>query len=107
MWSKRSCSVVALAVLVVTVPRSASAWGQGARGGTEANYMTGDAVVATVTKVSGEPATNANPPWVELEVHEVLQGDAKADRSKALWAPLWHGVDWGDGRDKDWEARPL
>jgi hypothetical protein len=56
----------------------------------------GDVVVATVKKVSDHPATNGNPPRVELEIHEVLRGDAKADRTRAVWQPTPHGCDFGD-----------
>jgi hypothetical protein len=55
----------------------------------------GDVVVATV-KVSDHAATNGNPPRVELEIHEVLRGDAKVDRTRAVWVPMPHGVDFGD-----------
>jgi len=56
----------------------------------------GDVVVATVKKVSDHAATNGNPPRIELEIHEVLRGDAKADRSRAVWQPTPNGFDFGD-----------
>jgi hypothetical protein len=56
----------------------------------------GDVVVATVKRVSDPAATNGNPPRVELEIHEVLRGDARADRTRAVWAPTPHGCDFGD-----------
>ncbi len=56
-------------------------------------HWRGDVVVATVKNVSDHEATNGNPPIVELEVHEVLRGDAKLDRTRAVWQPypLWNG----------------
>jgi len=54
-----------------------------------------DAIVATVRRVSEGAATNGNPPRVELEVHEVLRGDAKLDRKRAVFAPFPHDVDTG------------
>ena len=56
-------------------------------------HWRGDVVVATVKKVSGHDATNGAPPIVELEIHEVLRGDAKSDRTRAVWQPwpLWNG----------------
>lgn len=70
----------------------------------------GDVFVATVTRVDDKDATNARPPRVWLEVHEVLRGEAKTVRSPALWSPPFHGVDWGDGNQpelKRWRAAPL
>lgn len=70
----------------------------------------GDVVVATVQKVSDHAATNGNPPRVELEIHEVLRGDAKVDRTRAVWEPMPHGVDFGDPEMwrkavQGWESR--
>jgi hypothetical protein len=70
----------------------------------------GDVFVATITRVEDKDATNARPPRVWLEVHEVLRGDAKVVRSPALWSPPIHGIDWGDGNQpelKRWRAAPL
>lgn len=55
-----------------------------------------DVVVATVKKVSDHASTNGDPPRVELEIHEVLRGDAKVDRIRAVWSPTPHGCDFGD-----------
>ena len=86
--------------------------GQGVAAG--ASYMgleVWDIVVATVREVSPEPWTHGNPPRVALEVHDVLRGDAKADRSRALWAPPPHDIDYGPVEDnpryKTWAARPM
>src|SRR4051812_43464035 len=70
----------------------------------------GDVFVATITRVEDEGATNARPPRVWLEVHEVLRGDAKVARSPAIWSPPFHGIDWGDDNQpelKRWLAAPL
>lgn len=57
------------------------------------SHWRGDVVVVTVKKVSGHDATNGKPPIVELEIHEILRGDAKIDRTRAVWQPrpLWNG----------------
>ena len=71
----------------------------------------GDVIVATVRKGSTHAATYGNPPRVLLEVHEILRGEPKADRSRALWAPPPHDVDYGNVRDnpryKAWAATPM
>ena len=71
----------------------------------------GDVFVATITRVEDLGATNAQPPRVWLEVHEVLRGNAKVDRSPALWSPPFHGIDFVDentpGMLKRWNAAPL
>lgn len=70
----------------------------------------GDVFVATITRVEDKDATNARPPRVWLEVHEVLRGDAKTARSPAVWSPPFHGIDWVGGNAsellKQWKARP-
>lgn len=70
-----------------------------------------DVIVATVKSVSTHEATNARPPLVELEIHEVLRGDRGADRRKAVWEPFPHDVDWsGPGSDeaiRQWESQPM
>jgi len=58
-----------------------------------------DVVVATVRGVSAHAATHGNPPLVKLEVHELLRGDPEADRSRALWAPPPHDIDYGTVED--------
>ena len=68
-----------------------------------------EVVVATVAKVSDEPATNGNPPRVELTVHQVLRGDPRADRSHAIWNPTPHDID-TSGREaelKAWKEKPM
>ena len=70
----------------------------------------GDVFVATITRVEDKDATNARPPRVWLEVHEVIRGNAKVVRSPALWSPPDHGFDFGDGNQpelKRWYAAPL
>jgi len=71
----------------------------------------GDVIVATVRKVSTPAATHGNPPRVEFEVHEVLRGDSKADRRRAVWEPQPHDVDWaGPGAQEAiaaWKAMPM
>jgi hypothetical protein len=70
----------------------------------------GDVFVATITRVEDKNSTNARPPRVWLEVHEVLRGQAQTIRSPALWSPPFHGIDWGDGNQpelKRWYAAPL
>jgi hypothetical protein len=70
----------------------------------------GDVFVATITRVQDKDATNARPPRVWLNVHEVIRGEAKMVRSPALWSPPFHGIDWGDGNQpelKRWYAAPL
>lgn len=70
----------------------------------------GDVFVATITRVEDKDATNARPPRVWLEVHEVLRGDAKTVRSPALWSPPFHGIDWGDENVPElklWNVQPL
>ena len=71
----------------------------------------GDVVVATIKAVAKEPATNGNPPGIVLQVHEVLRGDAKADRTQAIWEPEFHGIDYGEPtKNPDylrWREKPL
>ena len=70
----------------------------------------GDVFIATVTRVEDAGASNANPPKVWLEVHQVLRGKAETKRSPALWFPPFHGIDYGDDTQpelKRWEATPL
>lgn len=70
----------------------------------------GNIVVATITKVEDKGATNVHPPRVWLKVDEVILGDAKVNRSPAIWSPPWHGVDWGgDGNEliAKWKAKPF
>jgi hypothetical protein len=57
------------------------------------SHWRGDVVVATIKKVSDHEATNGKPPIIELEIHEVLRGDPKTDRTRSLWQPhpLWSG----------------
>ncbi|HYE18134.1 MAG TPA: hypothetical protein VEA69_06805 [Tepidisphaeraceae bacterium] len=68
----------------------------GSREGGLLNHPGVDVVVATVSGVSDKPATNADPPRVELEVHEVLRGDPKVSRARAVWRPYPHDVDYGE-----------
>jgi hypothetical protein len=81
---------------------------QATAGGPPSPYE-GDAVVATVTKVSSPVATFADPPHVTLEIQEVLQGEPSADRRNAIWTPPPHDVDTGtitdNPRYKAWAAR--
>ena len=75
-------------------------------------HRRGDAVVATVKKVSEHEGTNKNPPTVELEVHEVLRGDAELNRTSAVWKPAPMGILCPVGLDmkkltKDWEDKKL
>jgi hypothetical protein len=71
----------------------------------------GDVVVATVATVSDRAATKGNPPRVQLEVHEVIRGDPKADRSRAVWKPMPHDIDYEDAtseaRRQAWRAKPM
>src|SRR5262245_55105472 len=70
----------------------------------------GDVFVATITRVEDKDATNARPPRVWLDVHEVLRGEAKTPRSPAVWSPPFHGIDWGDETVPDlklWKAAPM
>lgn len=71
----------------------------------------GDVVVATIKSVPDKPATNGKPPAIVIEVHEVLRGDPKLDRSQAIVGPAFHGIDYGDvEKNPDflrWQAAPL
>jgi hypothetical protein len=97
---------VAFLVLLALGPGGAQALA-----GQSADPREGDAVVASVTEVSGHAATYANPPRVKLQVREVLQGDPKTDRRQALWAPPPHDIDTGtvtdDPRYKAWAAKQM
>jgi hypothetical protein len=79
--------------------------------GQPADPREGDAVVATITEVSGHAATYGNPPRVKLGVEQVLQGEAKTDRTHAVWAPPPHDVDTGtiydNPRYKAWAATKM
>ena len=70
-----------------------------------------DVVVATVREVSAHAASHGNPPRVVLAVHEVLRGDPKADRGRAIWAPPPHDVDYGpvetNPRYVAWSKTPM
>jgi hypothetical protein len=71
----------------------------------------GDVVIATIKSVPERLATNGKPPAIVIEVHEVLRGNAKLDRSQAIVEPAFHGIDYGDVK-KDpnflrWQAAPL
>lgn len=71
----------------------------------------GDVVVVTVGDVLTENPTNGNPPVVAIEVTEVLRGVKDAKRTKALFRPMPHGIDWvGGGAEKmleEWEKKPM
>jgi hypothetical protein len=97
-----------IALLLVGVCRL-SAQGDPARAGDEAPpYSAPVIIVATVTKVSDEAATNGNPPRVGLKVNQVLRGNVK-DNIRGLWNPRFHGFDTGgfDAELKAWQAKPL
>lgn len=70
-----------------------------------------DVVVATVRRVSTHPATNGRPPLVELEIRELLRGDPRLDRRRAIWSPLPRELDGVGGdvvqRIQEWSASPL
>jgi hypothetical protein len=67
-----------------------------------------DVIVASVTKVSGHAATNAHPPEVELKVEQVLHGDPKLDRRRAVWDPIDFNWDVpADGEFEQWKTTPL
>jgi hypothetical protein len=66
-------------------------------------------IVAKITTVSEAAATNGNPPRVGLEMTQVLRGDPKADYSRAIWNPPWHGIDTSgrEGELERWRATPM
>jgi len=90
--------------------RRAGEWPSGA-GAPCLDLARGDVIVATVRKVSTHAATHGSPPRLELEVHEVLRGDSKADRRRAVWEPQPHDVDWAGSGAKEaiaaWKAMPM
>jgi hypothetical protein len=71
----------------------------------------GDAVVAIVKEVDDANATFGNPPRVKLEIVELLRGDPKTDRTRAIWGPPDHGIDWGIVKEnplyKEWAKKPM
>jgi hypothetical protein len=81
--------------IVIVVLAVVCAWGGLARAGAPANPWWGDIIVVTVVGVSAPPHTNGNPPRVTVRVEEVLQGDAKLDRTSVEWGGHFHDVDWG------------
>lgn len=96
---------VLVAITVAAAAHAAPPW--------VTQHRRGDVIVATVKKVSEHDATNGNPPTVELEIHEVLRGEAKTDRTRAVWQPqpLWNG-ECPVGVDvkkmtQNWEAKKL
>jgi len=111
---RRASPLVVLASLGILVlcggENGASAAGASA-GAPHTSLHAGDVIVATVRKVSDHAATRGNPPRVVLEVHEVLRGDPKVDRSRAIWDPPLHDIDTGDveknPRFKAWAATPM
>jgi len=67
-----------------------------------------DVIVASVTKVSGHAATNEHPPEVELKVEQVLRGDPKLDRRRAVWDPIDFNWDMpAEGEFEQWKTTPL
>jgi hypothetical protein len=79
--------------------------------GCPASPFSGDAVVAVVKDVDDKNATFDNPPRVKLEILEVLRGEPATDRSRAIWAPPDHGIDWGIVNEnplyKKWAKTPM
>jgi hypothetical protein len=85
---------------------------QSAQGGRDARTpMSGDIIVATVTRVSKHQPTYGNPPRVELKIHEVLRGDPNTRRNAAIWGPPSHDIDYGGGnsekRLREWGSQPM
>jgi hypothetical protein len=93
--------------LKATQPTAPRVGGSGA----PASPFWGDAVVAMVKEVTDKNATFGNPPRVKLEMVEVLRGDPKLDRTRAVWAPPDHGIDTGvvqeNPRYKEWAGTPM
>ncbi len=108
-FSLASCVLVAMNSALISIVLLATI----AAGGGGQPYEAldaGDVFVATITRVDDKGATNAKPPLVWLEVHEVLRGDARIARSPAVWSPAFHGIDYGDENNPDlkrWEVQPL
>ena len=106
----RSLTVLFLCVASGRHGAAAAAPGAGA-GAPCASLHIGDVVVATVREVSTYAATHGRPPRVVLGVHEVLRGDLEADRSRAVWEPPLHDIDYGDveknPRYQAWKATPM
>ena len=79
--------------------------------GSAAGPFAGDAVVAIVREADDERATFGNPPRVKLEIVEVLRGDPKTDRTRAIWGPPEHDIDWGVVEEnplyKEWAKKPM
>jgi hypothetical protein len=79
-------------------------------GATYTEIDAGEVFVATVTRLEDEGATNANPPKIWLEVHEVLRGRSIRKRSPVLWSPPHHDFDYSEeglAALKRWEATPM
>lgn len=69
-----------------------------------------DVVVASVVTVAPGPATNGNPPRVEIDEIEILQGRAGVDRMAARWLPYrpFGIIRCGnDTRIKAWSQTPI
>ena len=99
-------------LLGAVIAAAGGVWADGPAGQPYLGQDVGDVVVAAVKKVSDHAATNGDPPRLELEVHEVLRGDPKADRARAVWDPRPNGFDYGDPEMmrravRKWEAQPL
>lgn len=100
-------------LITVVAPTIVAAFAASASAGIDGRlvYFHGDCVVVTITKVSDHPPTNGNPARVDLEIHELLNGDRKIDRRRAVWEPVPHDIDYGGGAERDgkikaWLARP-
>ena len=105
-------SLAVLFLCVANGRHGAAAAAPGAEAGAPCTSLhIGDVVVATVREVSTHAATHGRPPRVVLEVHEVLRGDPDADRSRAIWEPPPHDIDYGDveknPRYLTWKATPM
>ena len=76
-------------ILCVVAVAGSTGDGRAAPGaaGQRSNPWNSDIVAVTVKRVPDERPTNGNPPRVVLEVNEVIQGEAKKDRSLAVWTP--------------------
>ena len=61
-----------------------------------------DVVTATVASVPLGPATNADPPVIEVNVESVLLGDTQPGSTRVLWAPtpFWSDKHWTSGPEE-------